>query len=116
MIYGIAERDTFVELRRAGISVRARHLRARHLPAATPDDVVRVAYAIPRRVGNAVVRNRVRRRIRGVLDDRRHAQRPLPRGATLFVVDRNVAALDSDDLCREVDDVLDAIAAKAMTP
>lgn len=104
----------FVQLRHAGFSVRARHLRARHLRPAPGDDIVRVAYAIPRRVGNAVVRNRIRRRIRGVLDERVHGGHSVPAGATLFVVDSDLVDLDADALRGEIADVLDAIESKAM--
>lgn len=49
------------------------------------DHTVRVAFAIPRRVGPAVVRNRVRRQLRAVLD-RLRDERALPDGAYLVVV------------------------------
>ena len=115
MIEGLADRRTFARLRSDGFTVNARHLRARHLPADSADAPVRVAYAIPRRVGTAVCRNRIRRRIRGVLDECAAQRRGLPAGATLFIVGRAVADLDTDRLRSEVRDVLAAIDAKAMT-
>ena len=89
--------------------MRARNLRARHLADENPDAPVRVAYAIPRRVGSAVARNRIRRRIRGALDRSAQSGRPLPAGATLFLVDRPCAALDSVELRCQVDEVIGAL-------
>jgi ribonuclease P protein component len=45
-----------------------------------------VAYAIGRRVGNAVARNRIRRRVRAAIDQ--HTAELLPGGAYLFSADR----------------------------
>ena len=53
------------------------------------DPTARVAYAIPRRVGTAVERNRIRRRLRAVLADQ-----PLAPGAHLVSADRPVLTLD----------------------
>jgi ribonuclease P protein component len=50
-------------------------------------DPPRVAYAIGRRVGNAVARNRVRRRLRAAID--RHAADLVPGGAYLFSADQS---------------------------
>ncbi len=49
------------------------------------DHTVRAAFAIPRRVGPAVVRNRVRRQLRAALDELK-AEKVLPDGAYLVVV------------------------------
>jgi len=43
-------------------------MRLRFLPDRTGEDLCRVAYAIPRKAGNAVVRNRIRRRTRAAVD------------------------------------------------
>jgi len=45
-----------------------------------------VAYAIGRRAGNAVTRNRIRRRLRAAIDG--HASELVPGGAYLFSADR----------------------------
>ena len=50
------------------------------------DDPPRVAYAIGRRVGNAVTRNRIRRRLRAAVDQ--HASELLPGGAYLISADQ----------------------------
>ena len=68
LIWGIRDRRTFLELRRSGRRARSGVLAITFAPD-PPDrgDPPRVAFAIPRRVGPAVVRNRIRRRIRSAL-------------------------------------------------
>ncbi len=67
MISSVERRRTFADFRREGLRVRHGAVRLNHLPpdrlpvgAATPQ----VAFAIGRHIGNAVARNRVRRRLR----------------------------------------------------
>ena len=69
------------------------------------DPTTRVAYAIPRRVGTAVERNRIRRRLRAVLADQ-----PLAPGAHLVSADQSVLTLTHHELVEQVEDVLDALA------
>ncbi|MFV0307124.1 MAG: ribonuclease P protein component [Desertimonas sp.] len=66
MIGSIRQRRRFEELRRTGRRAGTEHLWCRYLsdPAANPP---RVAFAIGRIVGPAVVRNRLRRRLRALL-------------------------------------------------
>lgn len=65
MLGRIRDRTIFVRFRREAQRVRCGAIRMSYLP----DDVVppRVAFAIGRRVGTAVVRNRIRRRVRAAL-------------------------------------------------
>ena len=85
LIWRVRDRATFEALagarrRRAG-PVSLRFL------SDGSDDPPRVAYAIGRRVGNAVRRNRIRRRLRAAIDD--HAAELLPGGAYLFSADHD---------------------------
>ncbi|MFN8049872.1 MAG: ribonuclease P protein component [Acidimicrobiales bacterium] len=77
MIESIGQRREFALLRDAG---RIRRSGPLGLRCAIDDDSdrVRVAYAIGRSVGNAVTRNRVRRRLRAILSalDRAGSVRP----------------------------------------
>ena len=68
MIGRIHERRRFEELRRVGRRAGTDHLWCRYLPdhTAVPP---RAAFAIGRTIGSAVVRNRVRRRLRALLRD-----------------------------------------------
>lgn len=111
MIRGIADRATFARLRAEGTSVRSSHLRLRHLDDVATEAPLRVAYAIPRKVGSAVVRNTIRRRIRGLLDERRASGLPLPTGAMLFIVFPSARDLTHQDLREQVTDVLDKLEA-----
>jgi ribonuclease P protein component len=61
----IRDRATFEALRRTGTRARRGPVTVTYAPGAEPEP--RVAYAIGRRVGTAVVRNRVRRRLRAAI-------------------------------------------------
>jgi ribonuclease P protein component len=63
-------------------------------------DPPRVAYAIGRRVGSAVDRNRIRRRLRGALAGCRDDL--VPGGAYLFDADRTVLTVAYADLSAAV--------------
>jgi ribonuclease P protein component len=69
-----------------------------------PEDVC-VAFAIGRTVGSAVVRNRVRRRLRSAL-----AELEVPVGTWLVSVSPEAAALDYEHLSRDVAEAVAAIA------
>lgn len=66
MIGRIRTRDDFERLRRDGRRVRIEPFWCSHLndPSANPPQV---AFAISRAVGNAVIRNRLRRRLRAIM-------------------------------------------------
>ena len=75
---------------------------------ATPG-VVRVAYAFGRPVGNAVVRNRIRRRLRAVMNDL--ARRPvgLPSGDYLIRVMPGAADVDFAAMHRLTTEIVDEL-------
>ena len=103
LIWRIRDRTTFVELRRRGRRGRSGPIWITHLP----DDLAgsstrpRVAYAFGRRTGNAVTRNRVRRRVRAILDDLAR-QDQIPPGAYLIGGDAELAGLRHPELDRHV--------------
>jgi ribonuclease P protein component len=66
LIQPVRGRRTFAAVRSKGIRVRHGVLSASFLPG-TGTDGLAVAYAITKRVGGAVQRNRLRRRLRAVI-------------------------------------------------
>ena len=72
-----------------------------YLPAPAPP--ARVAYAINRKVGNAVARNKVRRRLRAIVGDLdREIDGGLPAGTYLLTVRPEVTSLSYRDLADRV--------------
>lgn len=63
----VRDRATFLAFRRARRRVRRGPITVTFVPDASTDPSVRVAYAIGRKAGGAVVRNRLRRRLRAVV-------------------------------------------------
>ena len=79
-------------------------------PAASPTASAAVAWAIPRRVGVAVTRNQVRRRLRALLAEE-HRATPLAAGSYVFHVDPPAAALPYEELSVALHDLLSAVRA-----
>jgi ribonuclease P protein component len=72
----VRSRSSFTALRQHGRRARSGALRVVFVPVTSTDDAdgPRVAFAISRSVGGAVVRNRIRRRLRAACAD----LRPIP--------------------------------------
>src|SRR5687767_8869383 len=70
LIWRLRDRATFVALRRSGRRVTRGPITVLWLPA-NPTEPTRVAYAVGRGVGPAVVRNRLRRRLRAIIRESR---------------------------------------------
>jgi ribonuclease P protein component len=82
-----------------------------HLPGA-PHEAARVAYAVPKRVGTAVVRNRLRRRLRAIVADLdRHGR--LPGGAWLLVAAPPLVRTSPDELRMTVERAITRIRERA---
>jgi ribonuclease P protein component len=72
-------------------------------------DPPRVAYAVGKRAGSAVVRNRARRRLRaGVLEHHRGPDGPLPSGAYLVSAGSAAATCTWPELTRGLDEAFAA--------
>jgi ribonuclease P protein component len=121
VIWRIRERAAFERLRSEGVRIRPltspptegephrrRSLWCSYLP--DPADVPpRVAFAIGRKVGPAVVRNRLRRQIRAVLneaDSNQTSADALAPGSYLFGAHPSVTELSFAQLRREVLDLV----------
>lgn len=85
----ITSRRLFQRVREEGTSVAGHFLVLGVLKDDSITDPVRIGYITTRRLGNAVTRNRVRRRLRGILQ--RTGERLQP-GYCLVLVARNRAA------------------------
>ena len=101
-VWRVRDASTFRELRRRGRRARGGGLTVTWLPV-PGDDPPRVAYAIGRTVGNAVTRNRLRRRLRSVVAEVATELRP---GTYLIGADPSAATLDHGDLRRTLCTVL----------
>ncbi len=109
MIGRIGERREFERLTRHGRRARTTTLWCRYLrdPAVVPP---RVAFAIGRPVGSAVVRNRLRRRLRELLRAATHTDPALLVCGELLVGAQPGAAVRTfEELGAEVNDLLIAV-------
>ncbi|MEO6987215.1 MAG: ribonuclease P protein component [Aquihabitans sp.] len=109
---GVQERRTFAALRTSGIRVRRGPLSLTYLDDGA-DDGTRLAFAVTKKVGTAVTRNRIRRRIRAVMVDLMRTTPDLvPNGAILMSVEPAAVGRTPDELRNDVLRLLDALAAR----
>ncbi len=114
-VWRIGDRATFEALRRSSARARAGPLSVAHVPPAPGERRRRVAYAVGRPVGSAVVRNRARRRLRAVMAELARSGR-LPAGAYLVSARPGVAQLPFEELVATLGDLVErASAAQAGT-
>jgi ribonuclease P protein component len=93
----INDRATFEALRRSDRRARRGPVSVTYAPE-SPVAEARVAYAVGRRVGGAVVRNRLRRRLRAVVTGVEH----LEPGAYLVAADPGATGLSYEELRTKV--------------
>ena len=105
LIWTVRDRATFEALRTSGRRVRRGPITVTWL-AGDPAEPPRVAYAIGRRAGGAVVRNRIRRRLRAITREVGAQLRP---GAYLFGATAAAASLSYGDLRATVCQALRAL-------
>ena len=98
MIGRLSRRDDFQALRRNGEMIKKGSLRVLYRAATDPGDGPRVAFSVSRTFGTAVVRNRLRRRIRMVMTDIAKQPEGLPSGDYLILVSRSEVELSSEVL------------------
>jgi ribonuclease P protein component len=105
LIGRVNDRATFDALRREGRRGRRGPMTVVHLPGTGE---VRVAYAIGRKVGPAVVRNRLRRRLREAVHDLDRTTGGLAPGAYLITLRPEAARLGYHDLRRDLEQAIGA--------
>ncbi|HBM56171.1 MAG TPA: ribonuclease P protein component [Acidimicrobiaceae bacterium] len=110
MISRLSRRDDFDALRRHGRTVRRGSLRVRYLAGSRPE--ARVAYGIGRSVGNAVARNRLRRRLRVVMTGV-DARGSLPAGDYLVRAEPSAAGATFAELHDDLAGITDELGSEA---
>jgi ribonuclease P protein component len=109
LIGPIRDRRTFQALRAQGIRVRSGALAATHL-AEEGAPGTRVAFAITKRVGGAVTRNRLRRRLRAVIVELdRTGAATVPTGALLVAAGPEAVDRGTEELRNDVQRLLAAL-------
>jgi len=83
-------RRTFDELRHSKRRSRTGPVRVQFVSAQEADEARRIAFAVPRKVGTAVERNRCRRRLRAAVAE---IVAFVPAGAYLVAIDQGVREL-----------------------
>jgi ribonuclease P protein component len=128
LIGRIGDRATFEALRRSGYRARRGATTVVYLPARSPGEPaasrargesrgdVRFAYAVGRRVGPAVVRNRLRRRLRAAVRDLDRATGELPSGAYLVSLRPEAAAMSYAELRHDLSRAITRATERASTP
>lgn len=110
LIGRLHQRDDFRLLAREGLTVRRGPLRVRFrsVKGRIDDPSVRVAYAIPRIVGSAVERNRIRRRLRALIVDLYRRRQGVPFGDYLIRVSPGAANLSYEEMQQYLTDAIDS--------
>lgn len=85
----LRRRSEFLKVQERGARFTSDCLICLVLPGPTPGGPTRLGLTVSTKVGNAVVRNRIRRRLRELFRTRRSA---LPRGLDMVVIARTSAA------------------------
>ena len=109
MIDRLRRREDFQALRREGCAVNSGALQVVYRAHTEVQSGVRVAFAIRRSAGTAVVRNRVRRRLRAVMNKVATEANGLPAGDYLIRVDPSGVNADSKDLRVDVEAALNLL-------
>ena len=111
LIWRIRDRRTFVDLRRRGRRARHGSVSVTYLPASTTTiaEPPRIAFAVPRKVGTAVVRNRLRRQVKAHLASPAADASALAPGAYLVAIRPGAGDVARTQLLTDVDRCLDRL-------
>ncbi len=105
-LWRITDRRSFQELRRSRARARSGCCSVTWVAAADPTTPPRAGFAIGKPVGGAVVRNRVRRRLRSALRELQSDDR-LPGGIYLIGATADAATLPWEHLVASLSDAID---------
>lgn len=97
-LWRITDRQTFLALRQRGVRAQRGPLWVRALPGVATATAPQVGFAVGKQAGGAVVRNRIRRRLRAALRDLLSAG-SLPPGVYLVGATGAVATMPWSELC-----------------
>lgn len=104
-LWRIRDRRSFQDLRRSRARARSGCCSVTWLPAADPATPPRAAFAVGKPVGGAVVRNRVRRRLRSALRELQSSDQ-LPAGTYLVGAGPEAATLPWEALVASLGDAV----------
>lgn len=107
LTWRVTDRSTLVRLGRGGRRSRRGPVTVWYLPAESPDHA-RFAWAIGRKVGGAVVRNRLRRQLRAIVESEERSS-GLARGAYLVSLAPSGAGRSYEELKENVEAALRAV-------
>lgn len=100
--HSLKQRADFLRLQQTGQKWVTPAFIVQCIHSDTPD-LPRVGLTVTKKMGGAVVRNRIRRRLRAVMD-RVAANNRVPQGWQLVLIARSDAAIrDFDQLCRDAE-------------
>lgn len=85
----LRRRAEFLRVQERGLKISADCVLVLVLPNERPDGLTRAGFTVSSKVGNAVVRNRIRRRLRELYRTRRAG---MPKGLDMVFIARNSAA------------------------
>jgi ribonuclease P protein component len=114
-LWRVTDRTSFLELRRQGRRIRRGPLSLTWAAAPTPVGPPRVAFAIGKAAGPAVVRNRMRRRLRAALRTLQ-ARQVLPAGTYLIGAGADAATMSWPDLVDALAGAVEAVTEPAPEP
>lgn len=116
VIWRVRDRSTFARLRRDGVRVREGPLWVSFVPAEDATVPPRVAFAIGRKVGHAVERNRAKRRLRSVFAELAGRATGLRPGAYLVGATSDIVTLPYPEIREHVERALNRIDQRIARP
>ena len=67
-LFTIKKRDTFVQIRNKGVFIRSKNINVQKLLDKDLDGKIGVGFTATKKIGNAVKRNKIKRRLRNIMN------------------------------------------------